>query len=112
MSLLTRPDGRASDGASLGMWFAQAIEQAALRDACAMRGLRKTAARTLAEVGCSAHEITSVTGHKPLAQVENYTRAADPRRLATATVHRLQPNGNRTVRGKRALPFDWQTSKD
>jgi hypothetical protein len=41
-----------------------------------MHGLRKVAARDLAEAGCSVHEIMSVTGHKSLAEVERYTKAA------------------------------------
>jgi integrase len=102
MSLLTKSDGSAFDSGSLGLWFADAIEQAGLPDACVMHGLRKTAARMLAEVGCTPHEIASVTGHKTLAQVEIYTKAANQKRLATAAIHRLEQNGNRTASGKRS----------
>jgi integrase len=100
MSLLTRPDGSAFDSGSLGMWFAGKTEQTGLPDACVMHGLRKTAARMLAEVGCSAHESASVTGHKTLAQVENYTKAANQKRLATAAMHRLERDGDRTGSAK------------
>ena len=101
MSLLTKPDGSAFDSNGLGIWFAEAIEEAGLPDACVMHGLRKTAARMLAEVGCSAHQIASVTGHKSLTEIERYTKAADQKRLASAAIHRLERNGNRTASGKR-----------
>jgi integrase len=99
MSLL-KGDGSAFDSNGLGMWFADAIEQAGLPDACVMHGLRKTAARMLAEIGCSAHEIASVTGHRSLTEIERYTKAADQKRLAKAAIHRLERNGNRTASGK------------
>jgi integrase len=101
MSLLTRQGGSAFDSNLLGIWFAEAIEEAGLPDACVMHGLRKTAARMLAEVGCSAHQIASVTGHKSLTEIERYTKAADQKRLASAAIHRLERNGNRTASGKR-----------
>jgi integrase len=43
----------------------------------------------LAEAGCSTHEIACVTGHRTLAMVELYTRAADQKRMAGAAVVRL-----------------------
>lgn len=55
-----------------------------------IHGLRKLAATRLAEAGCSAHEIAAVTGHKTIAMVQHYTKAADQRRLATSAVVRLQ----------------------
>jgi integrase len=102
MSLLTKPDGSAFESHGLGQWFGDAIEQAGLPDACVMHGLRKTAARMLAEAGCSAHQIASITGHKSLAEIERYTKAADQKRMATAAIHRLERNGNRTASGKRS----------
>lgn len=96
MSFLTRADGSAFDSTSLGMWFADAIDQAGLPDACVMHGLRKTAARMLAEVGCSIHEIASITGHRALKQIEDYTKAANQRTLATAAILKLEQNTNRT----------------
>ena len=84
------------------MWFADAIEKAGLPDACVMHGLRKTAARMLAEVGCSTHEIASITGHRALKEIEDYTKAANQRTLATAAILKLERNGNQTRSGKRA----------
>jgi integrase len=53
---------------------------------CQLHGLRKSCARWLAEAGCSALEIMSITGHKSLAEVERYVRAANQKLMAeTAT---------------------------
>ncbi len=49
---------------------------------CASHGLRKAAARRLAEAGASAHEIASITGHESLREVERYTKAANRKKLA------------------------------
>jgi hypothetical protein len=55
MSLLTKPEGSAFDSTSLGVWFAEAIEEAGLPKACVMHGLRNTAARRLAAVRVRLH---------------------------------------------------------
>jgi integrase len=86
------------------MWFADAIDQAGLPDACVMYGLRKTAAQMLAEAGCSAHQIASGTGHRSLTEIEPYTKQADQKRMATAAIHRLERNGNQTATAKRPQP--------
>jgi len=54
-----------------------------------VHGLRKAAARRLAEAGCTPHQIAAVTGHRTLAMVELYTRAADQERLAREAVSKL-----------------------
>jgi integrase len=61
-----------------------------------VHGLRKAAARRLAEAGCSTLEIAAITGHKTLAMVAHYTASADQAKLAEAAVRRLvlQPNTN------------------
>lgn len=61
-----------------------------------LHGLRKSAAIALAEAGCSAHEIQSITGHASLAMAEHYTKGASQRTLATAAIRRLRTNKNRT----------------
>lgn len=101
MSFLTKPDGSAFDGESLSPWFADAIEEAGLPDECVLHGLRKTAARMLAEAGCSAHEIMSVTGHKSLAEVQRYASAASQKKLSAGAIHKLERNANRTASAKR-----------
>lgn len=57
---------------------------------CSPHGLRKAAARRLAEAGCTAHEIASITGHRTLSEVARYTMAADQVRLAEAAIARIK----------------------
>jgi integrase len=110
MSLLTKHDGSAFGSDALRLWFADAIEEAGLPDQCVLHGLRKTAARMLAEAGCTTHQIAAITGHRGLKQIEDYTRAARQLPMATAAIHQLQEweqNRNRTATAKppsRRLP--------
>ncbi|WP_307136664.1 tyrosine-type recombinase/integrase [Pseudoroseomonas cervicalis] len=64
-----------------------------------LHGLRKVAARRLAEAGCSVHEIAAVTGHRTLQMVAHYTRSADQKTMAEAAMAkvsaRLEKIGNR-----------------
>ena len=53
-------------------------------------GLRKAAAVRLAEAGCSAHEIMSITGHKSLSMVELYTKGVTQKKQARAAMTRLE----------------------
>lgn len=68
-----------------------------------VHGLRKAAARRLAEAGCSAHEIAAVTGHLSLSMVQHYTRSADQHRMAGAAILRLQQPDNSTKAPRKAL---------
>lgn len=79
--LLATEQGKSYTVPGLGNYMAEAIGKAGLPDRCVTHGLRKAAARKLAEAGCTAHQIKSVTGHRTLAEVERYTRAADQKRL-------------------------------
>lgn len=60
-------------------------------------GRIEAAARSLAEAGCSAHEIMSITGHKSLAEVQRYCDKASQKRRATAAITKLQANKSQTV---------------
>jgi len=68
---------------------------------CAARGLRKAACRRLAEAGCSANVIASISGHTTLTEVARYTKAADQERMArdgTAAKSRTETgNGQKSV---------------
>lgn len=57
---------------------------------CSAHGLRYATAAHLAEHGASAHEIMAITGHRSLAEVERYTRAARKATLADAAMARLK----------------------
>jgi integrase len=71
-----------------GHWFRRMCNQAGLPH-CSAHGLRKAAARRLAEAGATAHEIASITGHKTLAEVQRYSEAADRVRLARSAMDKL-----------------------
>jgi integrase len=75
-----------------GQFISNAIREAGLPPHCKAHGLRKAAARRLAEAGCSAHEIMAVTGHKTLSEVERYTRAAEQERLNAAAMAKQLEN--------------------
>ena len=86
MSLLTTSQGKAFDPVYFGAWFADAIEGAGLPEDCVLHGLRKTAARCLAEAGCSESEITKITGHTTSRMVAHYTKGANQPKIASAAI--------------------------
>jgi integrase len=102
MSLLTKKDGSSFDGESLSRWMAEAIADAELPDDCVMHGLRKVAARDLADAGCSVHEIMSVTGHESLTEIARYTKSANQGHLSEVAIRKLERNGKRTNVDKRS----------
>jgi integrase len=71
-----------------GNFMAKAISGAELPDECRLHGLRKSAGRSLAEAGCTAHQIMAILGHKSLAEAQRYTKGADQRRLAQQAIDR------------------------
>jgi integrase len=70
-------------------FMALKIDKAGLPKRCVTHGLRKAAARRLAEAGCTANEIASITGHATLQEVSRYTKAAEQQKLAQAAIKRL-----------------------
>lgn len=82
MVLLTTTFGKPYPVRGFGQFLGKAIVAAGLPARCTPHGLRKAAARRLAEAGCTAKQIQAITGHKTLAEVERYTRKADQVRLA------------------------------
>jgi len=81
--------GRPFTPAGFGNWFRDQCDQANLHH-CSAHGLRKATAAALAEAGASAHEISAVTGHMSLEEIERYTRAARKRKLADTAIARLK----------------------
>lgn len=71
------------------MRFKKWVEAAGLPAGRSPHGLRKAAARRLAESGCSVSMIASITGHRTLAEVQRYTVAADQVRMAREAVQHL-----------------------
>ena len=81
MTYLVTDFGKPFSLAGFGNWFRDRCNEAGLKNVSA-HGLRKAAARRMAEAGKSVHEIMAITGHRSLSEVERYTRAASQERLA------------------------------
>jgi integrase len=75
-----------------GNWFRELCDAAGCPDVSA-HGLRKATARRLAEIGCSANQIASITGHASLSEVQRYTKAADRKRMAREAMAKLVEGG-------------------
>jgi len=87
--ILTTAFGKPFTEKGFSNFMADKIGRARLPERCVTHGLRKAAARRLAEAGCSANEIAAVTGHATLEEVARYTRAAEQKQLAHAAFRRL-----------------------
>jgi integrase len=93
--LFARP-GKAWSDAGFRQWLRTAFDAAGLPERCKPHGLRKAAARRLAEAGCTANQIMAITGHTTMAEVERYTRAADQERLGREAMGKVKGRGKRT----------------
>ena len=82
LTFVTTSFGRPFTAAGFGNWFRERCSEAGLPKRCAAHGLRKAACRRLAEAGCSANVIASISGHTTLTEVARYTKAADQQRMA------------------------------
>jgi integrase len=88
LTYLTTMFGKPFTPAGFGNWFRDVCNAAGLKDRSA-HGLRKSAARRLAEAGCTTKQIAAITGHKSLSEVERYTASADQERMAREAIKRL-----------------------
>ena len=82
--------GKPFAAAGFGNWFRSCCSDAGLPLGYNAHGLRKAAARRLAEAGCTTLEIMAITGHREIEEVERYTRSANQRNLATVAIDKLQ----------------------
>jgi len=89
LTFLTTGYGTPFTSNGFGNWFRERCDEAGLPQ-CSAHGLRKAAARRLAEIGCTQHEIAAITGHASLAEVQRYTKSADQKRLATAAYAKVK----------------------
>lgn len=90
VTLLYSSHGKRYTVESYGNLIADAIAASGLPSRCVLHGLRKAAARRLAEAGCTEKQIAAVTGHRTLIEVARYTRAANQQNLAEAAILRLK----------------------
>ena len=101
LTFLVTSFGNSFTAPGFGNWFREQCNKAGLPRHCAAHGLRKAACRRLAEAGCSANVIASISGHTTLTEVARYTKAADQERMARdgmAAISRTETgNGGKTV---------------
>lgn len=90
VTILTNHYGRPWTEGTMSHMMHDAMESIGLAG-LNVHGLRKLAAATLADAGCTSHEIQAITGHRTLAMVELYTRSANQERLAGQAIAKLQP---------------------
>lgn len=89
LTFLLTGQGKPFTPAGFGNWFGDAVKAADLPAGLSAHGLRKAAARRLAEAGCTPHQIAAITGHKTLQEIADYTAAVDQRRLAGEAMARI-----------------------
>jgi integrase len=89
LTFLVTGQGKPYSAASFGNWFRDQCRAAGLHG-CNAHGLRKAAARRLAEAGCTAHEIAAITGHASLREIARYTKAVDQKKLAEAAIEKVK----------------------
>lgn len=94
VTILTGEGGRPLSNDYIGKALRRHLNAAGFPADLSIHGLRKLAAVELAQAGCSTHEIAAITGHKTLAMIQHYTRAADQATLASAAIVRLSKMRN------------------
>jgi integrase len=89
LTFLTTVFNKPFTAAGFGNWFRDQCNAVGLPH-CTFHGLRKAAARRLAEYGCTPHEIAAITGHATLKEIERYTKAASRKRLAASAMAKVK----------------------
>jgi integrase len=96
LTFLVTAYGKPVTTAGFSKWFSERAALAGLPAGYTAHGLRKASARRLAEAGCSAHQIMSITGHQSLDEVERYTRSVEQERLADSAMEALRQHASGT----------------
>jgi integrase len=95
LAFLVTEFGKPFTAAGFGNRFRQWCDEAGLAE-CSAHGLRKAICRRLAEAGCSAPQIASISGHRSLAEVQRYVEAADRAKMAQDALAKLAPAEERS----------------
>jgi integrase len=82
LTYLTTSEGKPFTPSAFSHWFQLRCDEAGVPKRRTAHGLRKAACRRLAEAGCSASIIASISGHKTLDEVSRYTKDADQLHMA------------------------------
>jgi integrase len=88
--ILTSVTGRPWVATHLTNALPRELQKIGLDRGLNIHGLRKLAATSLAEAGCTVHQIAAITGHRTLSMVELYTRSVDQKNLAESAVAQLE----------------------
>jgi integrase len=99
LTLLVTKSGRPYSGNDFSEQFRAWCNEAGLPARCTFHGLRKAGCTRLAEAGCSANEIASISGHATLREVERYTKAAEQERMARNAMARTTKTENEQTSG-------------
>jgi len=103
LTFVTTKSGRSFSGNDFSEQFRAWCDAAGLPKACTAHGLRKAAARRLADEGATAHQIAAMGGWQSLSEVQRYTKAADQARLARDAVElRRRASGTPTTETRTA----------
>ena len=86
LTFLVTVAGKPFDPGAFNNIFREWCTEASLPKGYTPHGLRKAACRRLAELGCSANQIMSISGHRSLGEAEKYVRAADLKGASRATL--------------------------
>ncbi|MGH6866299.1 MAG: site-specific integrase [Methyloceanibacter sp.] len=100
LTFLVTEYGQPFSPAGFTNWFRNRCVEAGLPKGLSRHGLRKAMCRTLAEAGCTPHEIMAISGHKSLAEVQRYCEAANRARLAGHAMRTITRAKKRTGNGK------------
>jgi integrase len=89
VTFLLNKRGASFTAKQFGQWFTKQCARIGLKGV-SPHGLRKAACVRLAEVGCTAPEIASISGHRSLKEVQRYIEKADQAKLARNAVAKIR----------------------
>lgn len=97
LTLLQTQYGEPFTANGLGNWLRASVREAGITVQASAHGLRKACCRRLAEAGATPHEIMAITGHKNLAEVTIYTKAANQKLMAEEAISKLDKVTNKVT---------------
>lgn len=103
LAFIVTEQGQPFTPRGFGQWFARACDAAGLPH-CRAHGLRKAAARRLAEGGATVSQIKAWTGHRSDREVARYTSDANQAQLNAASAH-LMANPAERLANSKAKPL-------
>ena len=102
MAFITLRRGANVGKEHLGAWFSEAAERAGLVD-CTAHGIRKAAARRLAEAGATVNQLMAIFGWARPDMAIKYTREASKKHMAAEAIGGLVRNETENVNSLTAI---------